>query len=98
MAKVAGIILAIAVILSGCSGKVQEKIVYVDKPVTVEVPIMKEPEFVRPSKPKNYLKNIGKDSTPREVAEAYVNTLKEWKKYARKLEILVEPYFKKEGQ
>lgn len=96
MAKVAGIILAVALLLAGCSGKVQEKIVYVDKPVTVEVPVLKEPEFVRPSKPKNYLKSIGADSTPKEIAEAYVNTLKEWKRYARKLEILVEPYFKKQ--
>ena len=95
MAKIAGIILAVA-LLAGCSGKVQEKIVYVDKPVTVEVPVMKEPEFVRPSKPKNYLKGIDANSTPKEVAEAYVNTLKEWKRYARKLEILAEPYFKKE--
>ena len=96
MAKVSSIILAVALLLSGCSGKVQEKIVYVDKPVTVEVPVLKEPEFVRPTKPKNYLRNISADSTPKEVAEAYVNTLKEWKRYARKLEVLVEPYFKKE--
>lgn len=98
MVKVAGIFaLAGMLLLTSCSAKkVEEKIVYVDKPVTVEVPVMKSPEFVRPTKPKNYLNSIGKDSTPREVAEAYVNTLKEWKRYARKLEILVEPYLKKD--
>ena len=97
MAKAAGILLlAFSLCLCGCaSKKVEEKIVYVDKPVTVEVPVLKEPEFTRPSKPKNYLTSITKDSTPQEVAEAYVNTLKEWKKYARKLEVLVEPYYKK---
>lgn len=97
MAKAAGTILVavLSLLLVGCGAKVQEKIVYVDKPVTVEVPILKEPEFARPTKPKNYLANIGKNSSPREVAEAYVNTLKEWKRYARKLEILVEPYMKK---
>ena len=97
MAKGTGcIFLVLALLLSGCASKApEEKIVYVDKPVEVKVPILKEPEFTRPTRPKNYLSSIGKDSTPQEVAEAYVNTLKEWKKYARKLEILVEPYFKK---
>ena len=98
MAKGTGIfaVAALALLLSACSAKVEEKIVYVDKPVTVEVPVLKTPEFTRPSRPKDHLKNIGKDSTPKEVAEAYVNALKEWKRYARKLEILVEPYFKKD--
>lgn len=90
------ILLVLALALSGCASKApEEKIVYVDKPVEVKVPILKEPEFTRPSKPKNYLAKLTKDSTSKEVAEAYVNTLKEWKKYARKLEVLVEPYFKK---
>ena len=97
MAKGTGcILLVLALILSGCAAKApEEKIVYVDKPVEVKVPILKEPEFTRPSKPKNYLASLKKESTPQEVAEAYVNTLREWKRYARKLEILVEPYFKK---
>lgn len=95
MAK--GTVLCILVLgLSLCScAKQQEKIVYVDKPVQVEVPILKTPEFTRPTPPKDYVAKITKNSTSREVAEAYVNTLKEWKSYARKLEILVEPYFKK---
>ena len=97
MAKGTGIlVLAFSLLFCGCASKnVEEKIVYVDKPVTVEVPVMKTPEFTRPTKPKNYLSSITKDSTSREVAEAYVNTLREWKKYAKKLEILVEPYYKK---
>lgn len=87
-------ILVLGLSLCSCA-KQQEKIVYVDKPVQVEVPIMKTPEFVRPTKPTDYVARITKDSSPKEVAEAYVNTLREWKSYARKLEILVEPYFKK---
>lgn len=98
MAKGTGAVIVALMLLciSACSAKVEERIVYVDKPVTVEVPVLKTPEFTRPSKPKNYLNSIGKDSTPKEVAEAYVNALKEWKRYARKLEVLVEPYFKKD--
>ena len=89
------LILALA-FFSGCASKSpEEKIVYVDKPIEVKVPVLKEPEFTRPSKPKNYLSKISKNSTSQEVVEAYVNTLREWKRYARKLEILVEPYFKK---
>ncbi len=98
MAKGTGAVAAVALslLLSACAAKTEEKIVYVDKPVTVEVPVMKTPEFARPSKPKSYLRHIGKSSTPKQVAEAYVNELKEWKRYARKLEILAEPYFKKD--
>lgn len=89
-------ILVLALALSGCASKsVEEKIVYVDKPVEVQVPILKEPEFTRPTPPKDYVAELKKTSTSQQVVEAYVNTLKEWKRYARKLEVLVEPYFKK---
>jgi hypothetical protein len=90
------ICIPIALILCLCACSKPEPIIqYVDRPVTVEVPVLKEPEFTRPRKPIYYTNKLNWQSTPKEVAEAYVNTILELKRYSRSLEILLEPYFKK---
>jgi hypothetical protein len=57
--------------------------------------VLKEPEFTRPRKPVYYINRLNANSTPKDIAEAYVNTIIELKRYSRSLEILLEPYFKK---
>lgn len=92
------VIITFAIVLSlcACSNKKPETIIqYVDRPVTVEVPILKEPEFTRPRKPIYYTSRLTETSTSKDIAEAYVNTILELKRYSRSLEILLEPYFKK---
>ena len=80
--------------LSACS-KPETVIQYVDRPVTVEVPVLKEPEFVRPRNPIDYTDRLNDNSSPKDIAEAYVNTILELKRYSKALEVLIEPYVKK---
>ena len=80
--------------LCGCSGK-QPEIQYVEKPIYVEVPIVQNVEIEPIRKPVYYIKNINEDSSPNEVAEAYINTIKELNAYIKKLEMVVEPFYKK---
>ena len=75
-----------AIILCLCAcGKQEPTIQYVDRPVTVEVPVMVQPEFTRPRKPVYYTNKLTWQSTPKEIAEAYVNTILELKRYSRSL-------------
>jgi hypothetical protein len=78
----------------GCTQKVTE-IQYVEKPVYVEVPVVQKIEVERVKKPVYYIKNINKNSSANEVAEAYINTIKELNAYIKKLELIVEPLYKK---
>jgi TPP-dependent 2-oxoacid decarboxylase len=67
----------------------------VEKPVYVEVPIIQKIEVEPIRKPIYYIKNIKETSSANEVAEAYINTIKELNAYTKKLEIIVEPLYKR---
>ena len=79
--------------LCGCFAK--QEIQYVDRPIYVEVPIVQTIEIEPIRKPIYYIKNISDTSTDNEIAEAYVNTIKELNAYIKKLEMVVEPLYKK---
>lgn len=93
-----GIVIAIItlLLLSSCT-KHEKEIQYVEKPVYIEVPVMQKIEFKPVRKPINYLKNIQKDSSPKEIAEAYVNTIKQLNIYIKQLENLIEPFYIEEN-
>ena len=80
--------------LCGC-GITKTEIQYVEKPVYVEVPILQRIEVEPIRKPVYYIKKLNKDSSANEVAEAYINTIKELNAYTKKLEMVVEPLYKK---
>ena len=95
MVKTKGFVVGIlmSLFLCGCGKEVE--IQYVEKPVYVEVPITQSLEIEPIRKPIYYIKNIKETSTPNEVAEAYINTIKELNAYIKKLEMVVEPFYKK---
>ena len=82
--------------LTAC-GKTITKIEYIEKPVYVEVPVIQKVEFKPVKKPINYLSSLHKNSTPKEIAEAYVNTVKQQKTYIIQLEKLVQPFYIKDN-
>lgn len=82
------------VFLCGCTRTITE-IQYVEKPVYVEVPIIQRIEVEPIRKPIYYTKKLNNSSSANEVAEAYINTIKELNAYTKKLEIIVEPLYKK---
>lgn len=84
----------VTLILCSCTKTITE-IKYVDKPVYVEVPIIQKIEIEPIRKPVYYIKNLKETSSANEVAEAYINTLKELNAYTKKLEMVVEPLYKK---
>lgn len=88
------IILVTLFCFAGCGDK-QTEIQYVEKPIYVEVPIIQNLEIEPIRKPVYYIKNINENSSPNEVAEAYINTIKELNSYIKKLEMVVEPFYKK---
>ena len=78
----------------GCTKTITE-IQYVEKPVYVEIPIIQRIEVEPIRKPVYYIKNLKETSSANEVAEAYINTIKELNAYTKKLEMIVEPLYKK---
>ena len=78
----------------GCA-KQNPEIQYVEKTVFVEVPVIQKIEVEPIRKPIYYIRNINNSSSPTEVVEAYTNTIKELNSYIKKLEIVVEPLYKK---
>ena len=66
-----------------------------EKPVYVEIPIIQRIEVEPIRKPVYYIKNLKETSSANEVAEAYINTIKELNAYTKKLEMIVEPLYKK---
>ena len=89
------IFITLMLILTGCSSKNKE-IEYIEKPVYVEVPVEVKPEIIPIKKPVYYISNIAKNSTPKEIAEAYVNTILQMKRYIQQLEDAITPFYKKE--
>lgn len=79
---------------SGCV-RTQTEIQYVEKPIYVEVPVLQKIEVEPVRKPIYYIKNIKETSSANEVAEAYINTIRELNAYTKKLEMIVEPLYKK---
>ena len=79
---------------TGCV-RTQTEIQYIEKPIYVEVPVVQKIEVEPIRKPIYYIKNIKETSSANEVAEAYINTIKELNAYTKKLEIIVEPLYKK---
>ena len=79
---------------TGCT-RTQTEIQYVEKPIYVEVPVLQKIEVEPVRKPIYYIKNLKETSSANEVAEAYINTVKELNAYTRKLELIVEPLYKK---
>jgi hypothetical protein len=71
------------------------EIQYVEKPVYVEVPVIQKIEVEPIRKPVYYIKKLNNTSSANEVAEAYINTIKELNAYTKKLEMVVEPLYKK---
>ena len=82
--------------LTGC-GRTVTKIEYIEKPVYIEVPVVQKVEFKPVKKPVNFLKSVTKNSTPKEIAEAYVNTVKQQNAYIKQLEKLVQPFYIKDN-
>ena len=79
---------------TGCT-RTQTEIQYVEKPIYVEVPVLQKIEVEPVRKPIYYIKNLKETSSANEVAEAYINTIKELNAYTKKLEMVVEPLYKK---
>ena len=96
MAKGKSIILGamMILILNGCASSHKE-VQYIEKPIYVEVPVVQKVEIQPIRKPVYYIKRINKDSTPNEVVEAYVNTIKELNAYIVRLETAIEPLYAK---
>ena len=78
-------------ILSGCTTKER----YIDRPVYVEVPVMVKPTIEKIEKPAFPIETISDLSTPREVVEAYYNTILIYKVYTNSLELALEPFYRK---
>lgn len=81
---------------SACTRKTET--IYVDRPVTVEVPVVVTPEIEPINQPRYKLYELSKASTPREVAEAYATTVKQMIAYIRRLESALKPLYKKDFQ
>lgn len=78
-------------LLVGCS---KEHIVYIDRPIEVQVPIIEKPAIKPIKKPILSVSRVNNESEPKDVAEAYYNSLKELLLYTKKLEKLLEPFYK----
>lgn len=88
----------ILIMLLECScAKKEKEIQYIEKPIYVEIPVVQKIEFKPIKKPINYLKTINSKSSPKEIAEAYVNTIKQQNIYIKQLEKLIEPFYIKEN-
>lgn len=86
-----------ALIFSGCASRLQEP-VYIEKPVYIEIPVEKKIEIEPIRKPRyNLLRKIDAESSAKDVAEAYVNTIIEMKHYINQLESAIAPFYKKEN-
>lgn len=90
------IVFLILILICSCT-KHEKEIQYIEKPVYVEVPIVQKIEFKPIKKPINYLKTLNNNSSPKEIAEAYVNTVKQQNIYIKQLEQLIEPFYIKEN-
>lgn len=89
-----GALVCVLLMVSGCTKTITE-IQYVEKPVYVEVPVVQKIEIEPIKKPIYYIKKLNDNSSASEVAEAYINTVKELNAYTRKLELVVVPLYKK---
>lgn len=85
--------LALSLCLVSCGTKTETEYVY--KTVEVRVPIMVKPEITPIPKPKLEVYEITKDSTDKEVIEAYYNSVRKLIMYTEKLEEALEPFLKK---
>lgn len=85
--------LILSLFLVSCGTKTRTEYVY--RTVEVKVPVMVKPEINPIPKPKLDVYGITKDSTDKEVIEAYYNTVKKLTMYTRKLEEALEPFLKK---
>lgn len=74
-------------LFTGCA---KTDIKYIDKPITVEVPIFQKAQIVRIKEPILPIKNLTNSSSPKEVAEAYYKSLLLYKKYSEKLRTVLE--------
>lgn len=92
MVKITSItILILSLLLVGCS---KEHIVYIDRPLEVKVPVVERPAIKPLKRPELSVSKLTNESTPKDVAESYYNSLKELLLYTNKLEKLLEPFYK----
>ena len=92
--RCAALALIIMLFFTACARKTE--IIYVDRPVTVEVPVAVTPEIEPIKAPRYKLNELSKTSSPREVAEAYATTVKQMHAYIRRLESALKPLYKKD--
>lgn len=78
----------------GCAGKPKTEYIY--KPVEIKIPVMVTPEIKRIPKPHLEIYDLSRNSTDKEVIEAYYNSLKKMIIYSNKLEETLKPFIKKE--
>lgn len=82
-----------SVILTGCSGKVETKTEYIEKPVYVQVPVLEKPKIKPLPKPVLEISKLTDKSPPSKVAEAYYNTVQQLLKYTNLLEKQLSPFY-----
>lgn len=88
-------LISFSICILGCTK--QPEIQYIEKPIYVEVPVATKIEIEPIKKPDyNLLKSIKPTSTPREIAEAYINTIKRMDSYIKQLEAVITSFYKKE--
>ena len=85
------IAILICILMFGCA---PTKIQYVDKIVTVEVPIINVPSIKPIEKPILPVTKLTYNSSNTDIAEAYYNSLVMEIEYSKKLEKLLEPFYK----
>lgn len=89
------IITLIIVILFCCSCSYKNpEVIYIDKPVYVNVPVLEIPKIKPIIKPNLPIYNITTKSQPNDIAEAYYNTIQILLKYTKLLEIALDPFYK----
>lgn len=85
---------SIMILLFGCSSKQDQKVEYIEKPIYIEVPVLQTPQITPIKKPSYYLLDLNESSSAQDVAEAYVNTIKQMNAYIKQLENAVVPFYK----
>lgn len=78
----------------GCaSTKCTPEIQYVDKIVEVKVPVVMKPTIQKVKKPSLPINKLKKDATPKEIVEAYYNSLKLQISYSNSLEKIISKFY-----
>ncbi len=75
--KIISLLIFALLLISGCSlqnGK-EANVQYIEKPIEVKVPVLVKPDIKIPNEPEYPIKSLTKNSSNKEVVEAYYKTV-----------------------